>query len=121
MFALEDSVGFKPFRSQFGFELLKGGRRRNLIAHQLQQSGDERISQVTEGRRRCAGNFDRGWWLKVLALASLAHRSARRCSAHSQTIFSARRLRFSMRTRRSIVGKAQSSPIESEATSWKAL
>ena len=56
----------------------------------------------------------------LLSMESFAHRSARRCSSHSQAIFSARRRRFSSRTKRSIVGNAQSSPMVSGVTSWNA-
>jgi hypothetical protein len=52
--------------------------------------------------------------------ASAAQRSARRRSSHLQSICSERRLRFSSRTRRSIVGRAQSSPIVRGVTSWNA-
>ena len=95
--------------------MLESFDRRPLIAEELEQADDERIAQVREaaavtGSARCpwARPAARSW----TSVALFAHRSALRRSSHLQIIFSDSRLRFSRSTRRSMVGKAQSSPID---------
>ena len=96
---------------------------RPLVAEELEQADDERVGGVGQRRGRGvpaspAGTSAPG--VASSASASAAQRSARSRSSQPQSICSASRRRFSSRTSRSIVGRAQSSPIVSGATSWKA-
>ena len=128
------SLGSEPSRGQLGLEVLEGWPGPLLVAQELHQPDHERVAQAAEvgsgAAERGAGSCVVLAGRRVVGAPapglgrgpgrSAAHRSARRRSSQPQTIRSARRRRFSRRTRRSMVGSAQSSPMVSGATSWNA-
>ena len=99
-------VRIGPPRLQHLVERLQGRRRfRALVAKELEQADGERVGGI--GRRGAAGD-------------SATQRSARRRSSQLRSICSESRRRFSIRTSRSMVGRAHSSPIVSGVDSWNA-
>ena len=119
LLTLQDFIRFRPAGGELGLEMLEHGGRWALVAQQLHKSDDKRIGEIDKRGRRLTYNAVFGLIKKTLRIRqrALGPLFRARRSSHLQIIFSDKRLRFSRRTKRSIVGKAQSSPIVKGADS----